>query len=770
MRVSLLLLLICLLSHGTNAQGSFELPEVQVTNEEEINSPVLEFSPAYYEDGILFVSTMSPGKKYAGYDKRIKKPTMSIFWAKHDDLTGKLKRPIPFAPELTTKMHEGPLTFDRTAEKVYYTRNDLNRKRRKRAKLKIYESVKGDDGKWSLPSELPFNMDGYETAHPAISADGHTMIFASDRPGGLGGMDLWEVHFKDGQWTEPVNLGPSVNTGKNELFPFLHADGSLFFSSQGHEGLGGLDIFYTLRDSSGRYVKPVNLGAPFNSDKDDLGLIVDRDKKSGYFSSDRDGGAGEDDIYAFDISPGNLDDYLYFHHRSPAAAQAVRFVVTDAMSDAPLQGAEIAVLPLSDSTISPSMLQWNTAGKPALLPVSGDRDNFDILKKRIRHGPRKQVTGVQGTATFYLPKGYYVAYVHKPDYTGIFKLFETGEQTVRCRPRFARDCVPVTGRVVKQNSQAGIPNATVRVLDSDQKLISTTRTDDNGRFDACVNKNQNYQFTAEINGHVIGQIPLSTATDTDVKSYNIVLPANDQLQAYTEGNVIELKNLYFNFNDVSIQPDAARELDQLADILLAHPDIEIEVASYTDAVGSEEYNLNISQRRADRVAEYLIAKGVDSDRILPVGYGESGIRNRCHNGVPCSDREHQYNRRIEIRITKSSIPVKVTYADPSPPPTSLPAGHTGTEADERTPARSSGAAAEGSFHVVIGAFLSARNAQKKARQARNKGLDETFITSYADTPAYHSVVVKTFENYDEALDFAKRLKRKYGFKYYVKRL
>ena len=188
------------------AQQPFIYPSVKVTNEEKINSPLLEFSPSFFEDGILFVSTMSPGKKYQGYDKKIKKPTMSIFLAKRNDITSVLERPVPFALELTTNMHEGPLTFDRNAEKVYYTRNNLKKRRKKSSKLKIYESIKSEDGNWSTPKELPFNLDDFDTAHPTISADGNTLIFSSNRPGGMGGMDLYQTTLKDGIWTTPVNL------------------------------------------------------------------------------------------------------------------------------------------------------------------------------------------------------------------------------------------------------------------------------------------------------------------------------------------------------------------------------------------------------------------------------------------------------------------------------------------------------------------------------------------------------------------------------------
>ena len=753
------------------AQQPFIYPSVKVTNEEKINSPLLEFSPSFFEDGILFVSTMSPGKKYQGYDKKIKKPTMSIFLAKRNDITSVLERPVPFALELTTNMHEGPLTFDRNAEKVYYTRNNLKKRRKKSSKLKIYESIKSEDGNWSTPKELPFNLDDFDTAHPTISADGNTLIFSSNRPGGMGGMDLYQTTLKDGIWTTPVNMGKLINTEKNDIFPFLQADNTLFFSSDGHLGEGGLDIFYTVMDTDQNYVSPVNLGAPFNSPKDDLGFILDRDKKNGYFSSNRDGGHGEDDIYGFNILDGDIDEYFYFNHRVPDVTEAITFNVREIESNETVDQMNISFLPLNSPLLDSTMLGRNGAGKIVIIPQTGTKNNLALLQDAISAQGRSGRTNEQGYLSMDLPKGYYAVISHKENYLDKILVVSTNEKSVSLAPKFSIGCTPVLGKVVNNRSQTGVPNVFVKLVDEQNNVVSTATTDESGTFDACAKCGQIYRFIVEVNDQEIAHADLDTKNTSceSANSYNIIVPLSEASVALEEGSIIELKNLYFNFNDAAIRPNARKDLDELVATLNAHPDMEIEIASYTDAVGSKDYNLGISQKRAEKVVEYLISKGINSDRLLAIGYGESGIRNRCVDGVHCSDKEHQFNRRIEIKVTKSSIPVKVTYLDDAP----ATYEDTASNNNDDTPSinkKPNESDEYQTFHVVIGAFLMEKNAEKKLQSARDMGFDEASITSFNDTPAYHSVIVKTFYDFDEAKQFAKSIKRDYGLKYYIKKL
>jgi hypothetical protein len=178
-----------------------------------------------------------------------------------------------------------------------HTTGQAIRDKKGEVQLKIYSAIKGAED-WEHITELPFCSDLYSVAHPALSPDGQHLVFSSDRPGGYGGMDLYIVSRSSGQWNDPVNLESGINSKGHELFPFWHPGGYLFFSSDGRPGKGGLDLFVSeWSSSSGRFEGLQHLSAPFNSSKDDLGLIVSDDGRSGYMASDRKPTKGKDDLY-----------------------------------------------------------------------------------------------------------------------------------------------------------------------------------------------------------------------------------------------------------------------------------------------------------------------------------------------------------------------------------------------------------------------------------------------------------------------------------------
>ena len=238
--------------------------EVTVRNETSVNGAHLDFSPSFVDaEHVAFVSTRPVNRIGNDHkDKWMDDNFMSLFVAEVDAETRLLGAPVEFAPELNTPYHEGPLSFDLTGERVFFTRNTYNKGKRRDDKdgvmrLNIYTSARTPDG-WQAATELPWNTDDYEEAHPSLSVDGRTLYFASNRPGGEGGMDLYLSRFENGRWGAPVNLGKRVNTAGNEAFPFIHADGTLYFASNGLGGLGGMDIFSvgTSRETGGPCAVP----------------------------------------------------------------------------------------------------------------------------------------------------------------------------------------------------------------------------------------------------------------------------------------------------------------------------------------------------------------------------------------------------------------------------------------------------------------------------------------------------------------------------------
>jgi outer membrane protein OmpA-like peptidoglycan-associated protein/tetratricopeptide (TPR) repeat protein len=209
-----------------------------------------------------------------------------------------------FDKDVKSKFHEATPTFTKDGKTMYFTRNNyLEGKRGKNENkvtlLKIYKSTL-ENGQWINISELPFDSDNYSTAHPALSPDEKTLYFASDMPGTLGQSDLFKVQInEDGTFGAPINLGNTINTEGRETFPFVNDENEIYFASDGHPGLGALDVFVSKINEDGSFNKVQNVGADVNSPKDDFGYWIDTKSRKGFFTSNRDGGQGFDDIYKF---------------------------------------------------------------------------------------------------------------------------------------------------------------------------------------------------------------------------------------------------------------------------------------------------------------------------------------------------------------------------------------------------------------------------------------------------------------------------------------
>jgi len=215
------------------------------------------------------------------------------------DSDGNFTNPVPFKPSINKKYHDGVCTFGNMGNTMYFTRNNAKGKNNKGViDLKIY-SAKYTDGYWTDIKELPFNSNEWTSCHPSVTVDGKYMIFSSNRPGGKGGMDLWISTNEGGNWSDPVNMGDEINTAGNELFPFYGQDELLYFSSTGHKGVGGLDIFYAMPSNSAmtKWEGRTNAGQPFNTPNDDFSFYTNKDNTTGFFTSNRAGGKGKDDIY-----------------------------------------------------------------------------------------------------------------------------------------------------------------------------------------------------------------------------------------------------------------------------------------------------------------------------------------------------------------------------------------------------------------------------------------------------------------------------------------
>lgn len=262
-----------------------------------INTAFAEFSPVIFKGNLVFVSDR--GVDYNGARKFDwnEKPFLSIYKASNVGANLKSFADIKdFSNRINTIYHDGPIAFNKEQTEAFYTRVSDNGKGKLFVhKMKIY-TAKWDGNSWIEEEELPFNSDAYSAGHPACSQDGKRLFFSSDMPGGFGGMDLYYVVRGNGKWSKPINLGREINTAGDEVFPYFQED-KLYFSSNGLSGYGGFDIFESYNiDRS--WTKPMNLKSPINSSTDDFGIYFINDNE-GYFSSNRYGGKGMDDIYYF---------------------------------------------------------------------------------------------------------------------------------------------------------------------------------------------------------------------------------------------------------------------------------------------------------------------------------------------------------------------------------------------------------------------------------------------------------------------------------------
>ncbi|WP_411032130.1 OmpA family protein [Spongiimicrobium sp. 3-5] len=291
-----------------NSRESYEVEEVN------FNTRYSEFG-TFVHNGKLYFSSSRINETSEDLYGWNNEAWLDIYYVKEDDQDSK---PVKFKGEINSKYHESSIVFStdhRNDTVVYFTRNNYfdnkegfytkkeDRKVESLNNLKIYKAEL-IDGDWKVTRNMRMNADHYSSGHPSVNTERTYLYFASDRPGGYGGTDIYyaKIHARGGIG-EPINAGPVVNTAGNEMFPHVNNEGQLFFSSDGHPGFGQLDVFATVSDSTGTFKDVINLGKPLNSEKDDFGYYAHDNGIDGYVSSNRNGGTGGDDIYQFRFYP-----------------------------------------------------------------------------------------------------------------------------------------------------------------------------------------------------------------------------------------------------------------------------------------------------------------------------------------------------------------------------------------------------------------------------------------------------------------------------------
>jgi hypothetical protein len=274
-----------------------ERPLLRTVNVFKINSPYSDVTPVGFEDGIVFASNREENiirKKSSASNQ----PYFNLFQATRTEVA-KFREPVLFSAAINSVHHELAPSFTEDFNKIFFTRvedhqgSGRNKDKINRPKLYCCERTSLS---WSRPLKFILNDSLYSFAHPCIEGSEKMFFFSADIPGGYGGTDIWVSFQVDKKWTDPINLGPVINSPGNEYYPFYHHDGTLYFTSDGHGGMGGFDIFMATQ-SGGDWVNIYNLKPPVNSSADDFSVYFNSDKTLGYFSSNRPGGLGKEDIY-----------------------------------------------------------------------------------------------------------------------------------------------------------------------------------------------------------------------------------------------------------------------------------------------------------------------------------------------------------------------------------------------------------------------------------------------------------------------------------------
>jgi outer membrane protein OmpA-like peptidoglycan-associated protein len=597
-----------------------------------INSRQADFSPMYYKGGIVFVSsrdeagvikrvfnwnqtpfldmyfhpdtnqlrvpayeTTRPGSAVLGTSSEVKGMATSETTTEGQPLTKAEK----FSRTLNTKYHEGPMTFTKDQNFIVFTRNNASKGKSGKSsdgvkKLKLYSAV-NKNGKWVDIHELPFNSSEYSVGHPAFAPDDSKLYFASDMPGGFGGTDIYVVEYNNGQWGTPVNMGKEINTEGNEMFPYADEGGNLYFSSDGHEGLGGLDVFYAELREGIAYKGVQNVGAPINSEKDDFGIITDKGRSNGYFSSNRKKGVSDDDIYAFRRTCKQLNIFVY-----------------DAKTNTPLEAADVRIL---RNGVNFDLRVTGMEGKTDICLESNTEYEFRAIKEGFAMNSVRFSTLTQS------PKPVMNVSIY----------LERSENTL------------VKGVVKTEVNQQPATGVKVTLRNEKDKSEQTVTTGPDGGYEFDMKPGAPYTITAQKDKYATKK-----AKYTKTKKNTRVV--TDSLGLYGLGDVFQLKNIYYDLNKFFIRPDAAHELDHVLAILKEYPQMQIELRSHTDARATDAYNLRLSENRARAALDYLVSRGVPANRLVARGYGESEILNGCVDGVNCSDDEHQQNRRTEFKV------------------------------------------------------------------------------------------------------------------------
>ena len=743
---------------------------IVVEHELDVNSAGRDYPAAEYDGGLVYVSTHSATK----LRRRLKEPRKGdralerLYLASRSE-DGALDSASVFLPDFTRKVNAGPLAFSTAGDVAYVTRNAAPARSGSRvaSRLQIYDTHREDSGAWGELHALEFADATANDAHPSLAADGSRLVFASERDGGYGGLDLWGVRRVNGLWGAPFNLGPAVNSGADEAFPFLHADGTLYFATEvAGEGSDAshYDLAYT-REVGGEWAAPTFLGAPFNTPEDDFALIVSADNRSGYFASGREGGLGRDDIYSFVVIG---DDAA--SSRAPAA---LAVAVTDAETGAPLAGASVVYLDADTTSLA-------TALSREVVTVEGTH-------LRVIGGDR-YMTDIRGEGLIGVREGTFLLEIAREGYESVVLSVAVvpGQTSVPVALSRKRACAQIRISVVEEETVFPVSNALLAAVAAGGEVDPVeVRTGDDGTALVCLPCGEYFDINAvagplqglpveyDARGDDCGARGARTTLTVYLADRRATRMTGGETTVIAEGAPLaagtrfQMPAVYYASSDFRLNAAARADLDELGRLMRQFPEMRIELGSHTDATGPAGFNRELSQRRADEARRYLVAEaGIDGPRIVAVGYGESRLRNGCRDGVLCSPALHRENRRTEVTILGDggyASPFDATAApglsDASP--SRRPAFGRPLVPEEARPAER--------YYVISGVFSDRANAEPAAQELRALGYPGVRVETVPGVRG-HAVVGGRFALRAAAAQFVRALEEAHGREAFVQRV
>lgn len=511
------------------------------------------------------------------------------------------------------KYHDGPCTFCHNGDTMFFTRTNLGVSAinngpksdpNKLVHLQIMVASKQNPETKEYEKIKPFiyNKTTYSTIHPTLSRNGKMLVFASDMPGGEGGIDLYMTTLDArGKWTKPVNLGKGINTEEDEVFPSFFDDTILYFSSNGWLGLGGLDIYRSeWNNEKSLFVNAQNMGIPVNSSYDDMSFIQKRNSSICYLASSRPASKANDNIYSYE-----------------AQSIFLALKIMDGVTNKPLQDCFIEFV-----------------SEPDNRTFASDQNGSMFSPLYLQTNYKVRITKAGYTS------------VEVPVTTMGIAGNDTIRKTIGLESNFK---ISYTAVVIDEKTRQPISDPTVVWMEKQGKKTDTINLATGQPLHVELKPDNLYHVYAVKTNFYSKEKYISTkGINSGIGTTHIVDTL--YMKKLEIGEVYKIDNIYYDYNKATVREDAKASLDQLINLLNQNPTMKIQLNSHTDCRGSDSYNLKLSQNRARSVVNYLVERGISSDRLKSKGFGET---SPVSNGActTLTDDQHQENRRTEFQIT-----------------------------------------------------------------------------------------------------------------------